>query len=127
MVDTEFKRLEEKIDRILGYIDSIQNLKEAWELNTPRDAKGAESALLLSCSEQNNNSNSNRQWVSTPECCDRLGISREKLYGLRKSTRFGKCGHAWRYSNVSRSAKRPTYQWHITKCQELLDKALGKK
>lgn len=107
-MESQFSRLEDKLDRVLGYLESLK------EQEPQSESKNLEIA-------------DNRQWLTTQECCQQLGVTRVKLYGLRSSARFGKCGQAWRYSNVSRFAKRPTYQWHLSKCQELLQKSLGQK
>lgn len=68
-----------------------------------------------------------RMWFSTPACIAQLGCTRAKLYALRASGRLGKSGDGWRQVNSKTKSKRPTYQWHIERCQQRLNKSLAFK
>lgn len=105
-----FTKLENKLDEILDLLRSSGS-ENSEARNSKANLKPAY----------------NKQWLSTPECCELLGVTATKLYKLRSAGRLGKCNEGWRQSNIERRAKRPTYQWHIERCQERLGKPLGFK
>lgn len=59
-------------------------------------------------------------WVATGAACDALGISDKQLWRLREEL-FKQGTH---YRNIARpQAARPTYRWHLTRIEKLLDLA----
>lgn len=58
-------------------------------------------------------------WVPTREVCEQLSFSVKHLWRLRDEGLFKENIH-WR--NVSRpQAARPTYRWHLKRCEEALE------
>ena len=69
---------------------------------------------------------SDRKWYPTDLAWVKLSlVSAEKLRLLRRSGRF-KEGVHYRCSNISPNTKRPTYEWNINKCEEVLQTKLSK-
>lgn len=56
-------------------------------------------------------------WVTAGELVEKLGISPSHLKTLRKSV-FKPKKH---YRNISPGAARPTYRYHLKKCEEVLN------
>ncbi len=57
------------------------------------------------------------QWVSTRKLANELGVSISFLWKNRESL-FTQGVH-WRLINPH--AWRPTYRWHVGRCQQLMD------
>lgn len=58
-------------------------------------------------------------WVATGIMCEALGISDKHLWRLRDEGLL-KEGTHWR--NIARpQAARPTYRWHLKRCEKALE------
>ena len=60
----------------------------------------------------------NKSWISTSVLADERGCSIDLIYKLRDEGLLKKNEH-WRILNPT--AARPTYRWHLKRCQKLLD------
>ncbi len=58
------------------------------------------------------------QWVTTRELATALGVSNSFLWKNRET--LFKQGEHWRLVNPY--AWRPTYRWHLERCQKLMNR-----
>lgn len=58
-------------------------------------------------------------WVATGVVCTRLGISAKHLWRLRDEGLLKPNQH---WKNIARpNAARPTYRWHLRRCENALE------
>ena len=84
------------------------------------------SFLEIKKEEEEREKRKEREWYPTKQAASLLSLpSADKLRDLRRAGRFKEKTH-YRKSNISPNAKRPSYEWHINRCNQVLTEKLSK-